>query len=73
MEHSFEMGDEYDGDDSSSEDCSVEFEQGIDHQWMRNDGVDAIQWPTKIVIAPANTDRLEEQAKKMIKRMAERS
>lgn len=29
MDHSFEMGDEYDGDDRSSEDCSVEFEQGI--------------------------------------------
>jgi hypothetical protein len=28
-ESHFEMGDEYDGDDTTSEDCSDEFEQGL--------------------------------------------
>jgi len=29
MESSFEIGDEYDGDDRSSVDCSDDFEQGL--------------------------------------------
>ena len=30
MESNFELGDEYDGDSDASEDCSDEFEQGLD-------------------------------------------
>jgi len=30
MESNFEIGDEYDGDSDASEDCSDEFEQGLD-------------------------------------------
>lgn len=28
-DYGFEMGDEYEGDDDTSEDCTVEFEQGL--------------------------------------------
>lgn len=66
MEHSFEMGDEYDGDDSSSEDCSVDFEQGIE-------SIDAIKWPEPIKIMPVSTAGLEAQAKKMLERIGEPS
>lgn len=38
--------------------------------WMRNGGVDAMNWPKAISVQPVSTDRLEAQARLMLERIA---
>lgn len=55
--------------------CAKEFNEPQEpgQTWMRNDGIDAINWPKPITVVPVNTDHLEAQARRILERMADES